>query len=116
ELRSAATLVLLSAGSRRFSLHAVRNPVDLDALIEAASRDPRGLLAPCAPSWGRAGLDALRTIASDTSMAPAAQPTSPLSSTSAPSGAAPAQHLWEAETALRGAAAAVLDARLRGAP
>lgn len=116
ELRSAATLVLLSAGSRRFRLHAVRNPVDLDALIEAASRDPRGLLAPCAPSWGRAGLDALRTIAADTSMAPAAQPPSPLSPTSAPSGGAPAQHLWEAETALRGAATAVLDARLRGAP
>src|SRR5699024_5730145 len=70
EQRSAAVLVLLSVGSQRFSLEEVRTPVDLDALVAAAARDPRGLLAPTAQSLGRAGLDALRTLAADTSIIP----------------------------------------------
>jgi hypothetical protein len=104
ELRSAAVLVLLSVGSQRFGLEGVRTRVDLEALVAAAVRDPRGLLAPCAPSWGRAALDALRTIAAESATtvpAPAAQPSAP--------------SVVDAEAALRDAAAAVLDARLRSA-
>ena len=105
EQRSAAVLVLLSVGSQRFSLEKVRTPVDLDALVAAAARDPRGLLAPTAQSWGRAGLDALRTLAADTSIIPPRD-----------LGSAPAATRLAAPTTLRDAAAAVLDARLRGTP
>jgi hypothetical protein len=105
EQRSAAVLVLLGVGSQRFSLEEVRTPVDLDALVAAAAGDPRGLLAPTAQGWGRAGLDALRTLAADTSTTP------PVDLASAAAATLPA-----APTTLRDAAASVLDARLRGAP
>lgn len=105
EQRSAAVLVLLSVGSQRFSLEEVRTPVDLDALVAAAAGDPRGLLAPTAQGWGRAGLDALRTLAADTSTAPSGGLASAAAAT-----------LPAAPTTLRDAAASVLDARLRGAP
>ena len=105
EQRSAAVLVLLSVGSQRFSLEEVRTPVDLDALVAAVAGDPRGLLAPTAQGWGRAGLDALRTLAADTSTTPPGDLASAAAAT-----------LPAAPTTLRDAAAAVLDARLRGAP
>ena len=105
EQRSAAVLVLLSVGSQRFSLEEVRTPVDLDALVATAAGDPRGLLAPTAQGWGRAGLDALRTLAADTSTTPPGDLASAAAAT-----------LPAAPTTLRDAAASVLDARLRGAP
>ncbi|MFL0458210.1 hypothetical protein ACH0CV_12815 [Brachybacterium paraconglomeratum] len=105
EQRSAAVLVLLSVGSQRFSLEEVRTPVDLDALVAAAAGDPRGLLAPTAQGWGRAGLDALRTLAADTSTTPPGDLASAAAAT-----------LPAAPTTLWDAAASVLDARLRGAP
>lgn len=105
EQRSAAVLVLLSVGSQRFSLEEVRTPVDLDALVAAAAGDPRGLLAPTAQGWGRAGLDALRTLAADTSTTPPGDLASAAAAT-----------LPAARTTLWDAAASVLDARLRGAP
>ena len=105
EQRSAAVLVLLSVGSQRFSLEEVRTPVDLDALVAAAAGDPRGLLASTAQGWGRAGLDALRTLAADTSTTPPGDLASAAAAT-----------LPAAPTTLRDAAASVLDARLRGAP
>lgn len=87
--RSAATLILLSTGSQRFSLDEARYRLDFDGLIAAAKNRPSELLTPCTARWGRAGLDTLRTVAA------------------LPEGTALPTQL---------AAAAVLEARLRGAP
>ncbi|MGP9844018.1 GAP1-N2 domain-containing protein [Brachybacterium sp. 107] len=139
ELRASAALVVLSVASPQLARRGTRVPLDLVDVEVEASRNPRGLFAAPSASWGEICLRALQTLAAEgvsvggpISLAP------PHGAPRAGSGAGginrPEEGLgggWQQDRpsvshagtseapggpGLSAAAAAVLDARLLGAP
>jgi hypothetical protein len=139
ELRASAALILLSVASPQLARRRTRYPLDLAVVVAEASQDPRRVAAPHSASWGETCLEALQALTAGGVGVGEARPFTDLdgsSSTGAvagdvstPAGSPAAWVQSSSPSELRRgtveaaggpelsmAAAAVLDARLRGAP